>query len=349
MTSCRPSTSRGRSPGSVSMPEVDLRPHAGIGGAQPHRASRQRVVNPDDERADRRHAEGALHVGELREVPGGPHAEPHVVVGGPERRRVARSELAHTSVGRTRARRVVRGTRRCPGDPSGSRRRPARSIDAVDARPRRGGPEGRSRTAATASATAARRRERITRSPRTCCSAPSCGYSTPVARPCSSSTRATSMPGQIVRFSRSGEGQVGQRGRHADAVAPVHRHRADARSARGVEVVDPGDLVVHDRGEKRLLGRQELLAAPAHDRNRAVGAVVLTAEVLVGFQSAQDAQQVRPRPLLARDRGPALVVVADTADGERAVHRRPATHLPSLRVVQRRRRRQRMRRRRPNR
>ena len=61
----------------------------------------------------------------------------------------------------------------------------------------------------------------------------------------------------------------------------------------------------------------------------------VAAEVLVGFQAAQDAQQVRPRPVLARDRSPALVVVGNTADGERTVHRRPATHLPSLRVVER--------------
>ena len=76
-------------------------------------------------------------------------------------------------------------------------------------------------------------------------------------------------------------------------------------------------------------------AAPAHDRNRAVGPMRRAAEVLVGFQAAQDAQQVRPRPVLARDRSPALVVVGNTADGERTVHRRPAAHLPSLRVVER--------------
>ncbi len=81
--------------------EVDLRPHAGIAAAQAHVAARQRVVHTDDERADRRDAEGALHVGERGEVPRGPHAEPHVVVRGPELRGVPRRELAHAVVGRS--------------------------------------------------------------------------------------------------------------------------------------------------------------------------------------------------------------------------------------------------------
>jgi hypothetical protein len=62
--------------------------------------------------------------------------------------------------------------------------------------------------------------------------------------------------------------------------------------------------VLRDCGEERLLGRQQLVVAPSHDGNRAVRAVGLAGEVLVGLQAAEDAQHVRPRPLLARRGGP---------------------------------------------
>ena len=100
MTSCRPSTSRGRSPGSVSIRKSTC-------GRTPGSVVRSRTVPRDNGSCTPttsvlidRHAEGALHVGELRQVPRAPHAEPHVVVGGPERRRVARPELTHASVRR---------------------------------------------------------------------------------------------------------------------------------------------------------------------------------------------------------------------------------------------------------
>ena len=149
--------------------------------------------------------------------------------------------------------------------------------------------------------------ERMTRDARTCCSVPSRGYSTPVAAAALEQDARHLGVGpdrQVVAL--TDEWEVRQRGRHADAVAPVHRHRPDARRVRRVEVVDPGDPMVHHRGEEALLLRQELVALPADDGNRAVGAVGLAAEVLVGFEAAQGAQHVRPRPFVTARRGPAL-------------------------------------------
>ncbi len=73
-------------------------------------------------------------------------------------------------------------------------------------------------------------------------------------------------------------------------------------------------------------------------RATGIGPVVpwaLAGEVLVGLQAAEHPQHVRPRPLVARGRGPTLVVAAHAAHRERAVDRGAATRLPADRVVQR--------------
>ena len=175
----------------------------------------------------------------------------------------------------------------------------------------------------------------MTRDPRTCSSRPSRANSTPTARP-SSSTIARHLgvgPDREV-LPLAGERQVAQCGRHANAVAPVHRHRADPRGVRRVEVVDPGDAVVGDRREERLLGRHELVTAPAHDGNRAARAVGVAGEVVVGLQAAEHPEHVRPRPFVPGGGGPTLVVVADAAHREPAVDCRAATGLPAHRVVE---------------
>ena len=195
-----------------------------------------------------------LHVGELRQLPRAPHAEPHVVVGGPERRRVARPELAHAVVRRASSSRGTRNT----AVPWWSIRfspTPGRSTmqsTPTSARWPAGPIPDRNSSVGDCSAPA----ERITRAPRTCCSAPSRGYSTPIgAAALEQHPRHLGARPDRQVLPLPGEGQVGQRGRHADAVAPVHGHRPDARGVRRVEVVDPGDPVVHDRGARTPAAR----------------------------------------------------------------------------------------------
>ena len=120
---------------------------------------------------------------------------------------------------------------------------------------------------------------------------------------------------------RPGRRQVGQGRAHPDAVVHVARPRSDADRSRPVVVVAPGVPAGDSGGGERLHALVELVRAQAHDRDRAVPAVPLVREVLIGLHAAEEGQQFVERPPRVARRGPPVVVTGPTAHPDRTVRR----------------------------
>jgi hypothetical protein len=126
--------------------------------------------------------------------------------------------------------------------------------------------------------------------------------------------------------------QVGDRGGKAQAVSPVLWEGADAGCLWMVVVGDLGEAEASADLEEGALRRNELVSAPAADRDRATAAVELVGAFSVVFQASKVRQHLRPAPGIVAQRRPLVVVGRHAAQGNRGIDRGgPADH-PATRI-----------------
>ena len=175
---------------------------------------------------------------------------------------------------------------------------------------------------------------RVIRRPRTC-SALVIGppISTPTARspleedPVDQAVRPDGEVGPLP-----GGQQVADRGGQPQAAPPVLREGADAGRLRVVVVGDLGEAQAAADLEEGALGRDQLIAPPAADRDRAAAPVQLADPVRVVLQPTKVRQHLRPAPLVVAQRRPLVVVGRHATQGDRGVDGRGAADHPATRI-----------------
>ena len=115
-------------------------------------------------------------------------------------------------------------------------------------------------------------------------------------------------------------------------VRPVaHRHRRVAVAEVAVHVGDEGNLPLLRIGVQRLRQRRPILGWRAADRDRPVAAMQIVGEIGVGFELAEERQNVVPAPAGGAERLPLRIVIGRPAQRHHAHDGGAATHDAPLR------------------
>jgi hypothetical protein len=130
----------------------------------------------------------------------------------------------------------------------------------------------------------------------------------------------------------TGGQQVGDRGRKPQAVSPVLREGADAGCLWMVMVGDLGEAEASADLEEGALRRNELVSAPAADRDRATAPVELIGPCSVVLQATKVRQHLRPAPGIVAQRRPLVVIRRHAAQGNRGIDRGGAADHPATRI-----------------
>ena len=130
----------------------------------------------------------------------------------------------------------------------------------------------------------------------------------------------------------TGRQQVGDRGGEPQAAASVLRERADARGLWMVVVGDLGEAETPADVEEGALGRNQLVSAPATDRDRATTPVELIRPFRVVLEATKMRQHPRPTPGIVAQRRPLVVVRRRAAQRDRGIDSRRAADHPAPRI-----------------
>ena len=122
----------------------------------------------------------------------------------------------------------------------------------------------------------------------------------------------------------TGRQQVGDRCGEPQAAASVLREGADAGCLWMVVVGDLGEPEAPADLEERALGRNQLVPAPAADRDRATAPVELIRPFRVVLETTKMRQHLRPAPGIVAQRGPLVVIRWRAAQSDRGIDGRGA-------------------------
>src|SRR3954449_1053272 len=126
--------------------------------------------------------------------------------------------------------------------------------------------------------------------------------------------------------------QVRDRGRKPQALSAVLRKRSDARCFRMVVVDDLGEAEPPTDVEERALRRDQLVAAPAANRDWAGAPVKRGVSLGIVFEPPEVREDLLPAPVVVAERRPFVVVRRHAAERNRRIHRGRAADHAAARV-----------------